>query len=134
MEPVSLDRIHEVAMGDEEFMVELINLFLDDLPRQIEVLRRAIENHDAEGAVAAAHRLKGASGNLGAEPMSVLCRRVERLGHANRLSELTQLLGELNRESEKYGNSCRRSRRISKDEILVKRLKNSSGERDRIWQ
>ena len=77
-EPVNIDRIREATMNDEEFIGELIDVFLDDSPNQLDALRRAVESRRGTLAAEATHRLKGASGNMGAESLSGLCRRRER--------------------------------------------------------
>ena len=70
-------RVREASMDDEEFISELLDIFLDDMPRQLELLRRAVESQDAESAAKTAHRMKGSSGNLGADPLSDLCQQME---------------------------------------------------------
>lgn len=96
--PVDLRRLRETTMGDEEFMVELIDLFLDDSPAQIRVLRDAIEGREGEAAASAAHRLKGSSGNLAADSLAALCQRVEESGRENRVEEMPGLLKDIERE------------------------------------
>ncbi len=96
--PANLQRIREATMGDEEFMAELIDIFLDDSPAQIRILRDAIEGREAEAAASAAHRLEGSSGNLGADSLAALCRRVEESGRQNRVEEIPGLLKDIERE------------------------------------
>jgi len=50
---------------EEDEYLELLELFIDVGMADIEKLRSAIEEGDAEEAAQAAHSLKGASGNLG---------------------------------------------------------------------
>ena len=97
-QPVNLQRIREATMGDEEFMAELIDIYLDDSPAQIRGLRDAIESREGEVAASAAHRLKGSSGNLGADSLAALCRRVEESGRENRVEEMPGLLKDIERE------------------------------------
>ena len=80
MEPVNMDRVREASMDDEEFMMELLDIFLDDMPKQLERLRKGVETQDAESVAMTAHRMKGSSGNVGANPLSDLCRQVETSG------------------------------------------------------
>ena len=97
-QPVNLQRIREATMGDEEFMVELIDIYLDDSPAQIRALRDAIDSRQGEVAASAAHRLKGSSGNLGADSLAALCRRVEESGRENRVEEMPGLLKDIEQE------------------------------------
>ena len=73
-------RVREVSMDDEEFMLELLDIFLDDMPKQLELLRQAVQSQDADSAAKTAHRMKGSSGNVGADPLSDLCNQVEMSG------------------------------------------------------
>ena len=95
---VNLQRIREATMGDEEFMAELIDIYLDDSPAQISALRDAIEGRQGEVAASAAHRLKGSSGNLGASSLAELCRRLEEAGRVNQVDEMPGLLKDVERE------------------------------------
>ena len=88
---VNLQRIREATMDDEEFMAELIDIFLDDSPTQIGVLRDAIESRQGEAAAFAAHRLKGSSSNMGADSLAALCRRLEETGREERIDEMPGL-------------------------------------------
>jgi HPt (histidine-containing phosphotransfer) domain-containing protein len=86
-------------MGDEEFMGELIDIYLEDMPRQLQALRAAVQNHDAAAAAATAHRLKGASGNMGADSLSALCNDVEVSSRDNKLDQLPNLMEAIGTES-----------------------------------
>ena len=97
-QPVNLQRIRKATMGNEEFMAELIDIYLDDSPAQIRALRDAIQGREGEVAASAAHRLKGSSGNLGADSLAALCRRVEESGRENRVEEMPGLLKDIERE------------------------------------
>jgi HPt (histidine-containing phosphotransfer) domain-containing protein len=100
MAPVDMARIREVAMGDEEFLRELITLFLGDAPGQIQALCRAVEDRDTTAVYKKAHRLKGASSNIGARPLSDLCRKLEQLGKGGDLEPAPALLRAI---QEEYG-------------------------------
>jgi len=95
---VNLERIREATMGDEEFMVELIDIYLDDSPTQISALRDAIEGQDGKVAASTAHRLKGSSGNLGADSLAALCRQVEEAGREDRVAAMPGLLSDIEHE------------------------------------
>jgi HPt (histidine-containing phosphotransfer) domain-containing protein len=99
MEPINLHRFREASMGDEEFMGELIDIYLEDMPRQLQALRAAVQNHDAAAAAATAHRLKGASGNMGADSLSALCNDVEVSSRDNKLDQLPNLMEAIGTES-----------------------------------
>ncbi|HUG81135.1 MAG TPA: Hpt domain-containing protein [Bryobacterales bacterium] len=91
-------RLREAAMHDDEFMVELIDLFLDDMPSQLEWLRRGVGQADPDEVRKAAHRIRGAAGNVGAERLSGLCSDMERVARETELPPLGDLLGNVEQE------------------------------------
>jgi HPt (histidine-containing phosphotransfer) domain-containing protein len=107
IEPINLHHFREVSMGDEKFMGELIDIYLEDMPRQLEAMRAAVQNHDAVAAAATAHRLKGASGNMGADSLSSLCDAVEVSSRGNKLDQLPNLLEAIATESSRVRKALR---------------------------
>jgi HPt (histidine-containing phosphotransfer) domain-containing protein len=95
---VDLERIRTICMGDEEFMQELIGIYLDDAPTQLEILREAVAAADSKRTSSVAHRLKGASGNVGAERLSELCQKLEALGRNGEPAGFGAVFGELDTE------------------------------------
>lgn len=97
-ETVDLERIRTICMGDDEFMQELIGIYLDDAPTQLKKLREAVAAADPGRTSSVAHRLKGASGNLGAERLAELCHRLEVLGRKAGPPDFGETFGELDDE------------------------------------
>ena len=64
--------------GDKELAREVLQLFLEDFPRQIEVLREALARSEAELVRRQAHTIKGASGNIGALALQGIALRFEK--------------------------------------------------------
>ena len=50
--------------------IELVELFLEDAPKQVETMRAGLEGGDAEGLKRAAHSLKGSCSNLGLKALA----------------------------------------------------------------
>lgn len=65
--------------GDTELYQELLSLYLRELPKLRDRLRDALLAGEITEIATAAHTLKGASDNLGAERMVMFCRWVESL-------------------------------------------------------
>jgi CheY-like chemotaxis protein len=89
--------------GDETLFHEVIEIFLDDVPKHMASLGRAIAAGDAEAVEGAAHTLKGELGYLGISAVSQKARDLEELGRSSDLrfaaslyaafaSELSELL------------------------------------------
>ena len=91
-------RLQEVAMGDDEFMMELIDLYLQDAPDQLEALGKAVASQDNKAVSAAAHKLKGSCGNVGAEGLVALCQQIEASGKASRIQEVADLFQQVHQE------------------------------------
>jgi two-component system sensor histidine kinase/response regulator len=89
--------------GDEKLFHEVIEIFLDDVPKHMASLGRAIAAGDAEAVEGAAHTLKGELGYLGISEVSQKARELEEFGRNSDLrfaaglyvrfaSELSELL------------------------------------------
>ena len=65
--------------NEPDIIVELIDLYLEDLPRRFEAMRSAISEGDRCEVQRQAHTVKGSSGNLGARGIAQICDRMERL-------------------------------------------------------
>jgi len=87
--------------GDRKLMCELVAIFLQDYPRQLERLRRALGEGDAPGVARAAHSLKGAAGNLAAEGVVAAAKRLEAMGRAGELAGAEETLRQLEGEIER---------------------------------
>jgi len=90
--PVRLERLREVSLEDEEFMHELIEIFLADAPEQLLALERALADGDGDAFWRTAHRLKGSSGSMGADRLADICRQLEQLGQDSRLIEAPEAM------------------------------------------
>jgi len=86
----------KMLMGDEEVAKNVISVFLEDIPRQIEALRVYLEAGDAAGAERTAHTIKGAATNMGGETLRSLAFEMEKAGKAGDLDSMTARLDELN--------------------------------------
>lgn len=67
----------EQTAGDEELLTELVELFVDSSMDNLKSLKQAVSEENAEGVVAAAHSLKGASASLGIESVRQLVLAME---------------------------------------------------------
>jgi len=88
-------------LGDQELLAELAGLFLEDVPPQLEALRKAIEGGDASSAQRVAHTLKGSCGNMGAVKMATMCVELEDAGRSGELERAPMLVERLQAEFER---------------------------------
>ena len=62
--PIDFEKALARAMGDREFLEEILQQFVEGLPQQLETLKTAVINGDANSLISQAHSLKGESANL----------------------------------------------------------------------
>jgi PAS domain S-box-containing protein len=96
-ETLAFDRSGLLArlMGDEDLALTVVDGFLEDIPRQIEALRRYLDAGDIEGAVLQAHTIKGASANVGGESVRAAAIEMEEAAHAGDLAAVRSRLPDL---------------------------------------
>ena len=65
--------------GDPDFVVELIDLYLEEVPRFFSSIRDGLANQDWLSAKRAAHSLRGSSSNLGILQIALIAGSLEHL-------------------------------------------------------
>lgn len=82
----------EQVSGDEDLLRELLHIFLDESPKQLALLQKAIEQIDGDGLEKVAHTMKGELGYLGLSNAAAQARELERLGREKLLDSAPGLL------------------------------------------
>jgi HPt (histidine-containing phosphotransfer) domain-containing protein len=77
VDPAAIDRLLEMTGGDRDFLVDLMDTFIEDGSRQLDALSAAVEMADTDAAVRPAHSLKSNSASMGAERLADMCRALE---------------------------------------------------------
>jgi|GEM_PF-703920 len=93
-----LSRALEMAGGDKEFLKELLDIFINDYPAKLSLLKEAVAKKDFKIIVEAAHALKGAAANLGLTSIQELARQLEYAGRENKSENLAELYQKLAQE------------------------------------
>jgi two-component system sensor histidine kinase/response regulator len=78
-----------------DFLVELIDVYLDDTPTRLAQLRQALDGGDAETMTREAHTLKSSSANVGAMTLSALAQQVELAGRNGRTGSVAGEIGRM---------------------------------------
>ena len=81
--------------GDVEVCQEVLGLFLDDLPGQMESVRQAVEAQDGDAIRFQAHTIKGMSANVGTPTLRLVAQRMEQFAREGRIEEAVMLYPEL---------------------------------------
>jgi two-component system sensor histidine kinase/response regulator len=95
-----LDRktLWERVAGDADLLREIVELFLADCPERLMELHEALTHQDCTALGRAAHRLKGALGNISANNALAAVRRVETSARAGDVHAATEALARLEDE------------------------------------
>jgi CheY-like chemotaxis protein len=96
LEPDAIKHLRD--LGGDEFIAEVVDIFLTDAPVLIATLRSALERQDAEELRRAAHTLKSNGSTFGAVTFAELCRSVEQHAKEGRLDGVPQLLDRVEHE------------------------------------
>jgi PAS domain S-box-containing protein len=97
---VTIDRARllERVGGDKAALRDIASIFLADAPKRMAEIRRALERQDARALRAAAHGLKGALANFGAQAAVDAAFELQKLGDASELGEAPAVLERLQAE------------------------------------
>ncbi|MCK5545514.1 MAG: response regulator, partial [Desulfobulbaceae bacterium] len=96
--PIDIAQVLERAMGDKDFLKDLIEEFYTSLPDRVERLKNILKQKDAEGLMQEAHSLKGVAQNMNADGIADAAFCLEKMGHENDLTEAEQALDGLDAE------------------------------------
>ena len=78
-------------MDDRELAMELVELFLNDVPLRLAALSRSIIELHPDEVFRSAHQLKGSCLTLGASEMARICEQLETAGRSQSVEDLTRL-------------------------------------------
>jgi len=92
---IDMKRAMEAVGGDKELLNELLRMFIEDSEKSIEKIEEAIKEKDYEKLRETAHRIKGASGNLGLTSIYDICLSLENMGKKRDILGADELLEKL---------------------------------------
>ena len=93
--PVDLDQLNELARGDVEFQIDLLQTFMEDAPTYLAELKEAIAAEDWVGLASKAHQLKGASAVVAIKIMPDVAAQLETCAKEGCLEGAIELAAEL---------------------------------------
>ena len=103
--PIDYESLLARCMGRTEFADRLVRKLAEYLPDWVSEIQLAVEDDDAAGLDASAHKLKGASASVSAEPIRRLAERLEACGRDGNLSDARGLLLQLQSEQDRLLSS-----------------------------
>jgi PAS domain S-box-containing protein len=88
----------ERMMNDEDLAQKIIDVFLEDIPQQIQALRTLLKTGDVSNAKRLAHSIKGASANVGGERLRAIALEIEKTTCSEDPAVAGKCLADLERE------------------------------------
>lgn len=79
----NLDKINEMADGDEDFVISVISVFLEEVPQDLADMEVAIAKKDYENVYKLAHKIKPNVDLLGMEQTRETALEIETLGKSS---------------------------------------------------
>ena len=90
----------EQVGGDRDLLKELVDIYAEEYPSQLQKLGEAVENKEADTVRETAHTIKGAVGNFGAHSTVKAALNLENIGKSGDLSVAGDALAALRTELE----------------------------------
>ncbi|HEY9838483.1 MAG TPA: response regulator, partial [Vampirovibrionales bacterium] len=106
--PLDWNRLQEISRGKLELQERLLRAFVDSLRGDIEVMRSACDRQDWSTVELKAHRIKGASLNMGARAIGAISTEIENQVRDQVFEKITPLLLQLESQVERLG-TCTQS-------------------------
>jgi histidine phosphotransfer protein HptB len=95
--PIDWAQLHLLSEGNEEFELELLNIFWTETHSRLQVAQTAVLTADFAALHYVAHQMKGASGNVGLHDVWRIASELEKMAHRADLTGADTLLLELSR-------------------------------------
>ena len=95
-----LDRVS----GDEEVLQDILNVFLEDVDKQLDELRSALKTKNYSHLQKQPHTLKGAAGNVGAKQLQHSTLELEKAAPNGNMSDAFHLIQRIEVEFESFKN------------------------------
>jgi CheY-like chemotaxis protein len=113
--PIDLPSVMDRIGGDEDFLLELIDIYIEDFIKKHAKLQLAIEQGDCIAIKEIAHSLRGSSGNLSLNGLHHIAESMEISGREENIEQAQVLFIQLNKEFEKFKNYLPKDKRLSID-------------------
>lgn len=105
----SLDKIKEMADGDEDFINSVISVFLEEVPQDLEGLENALNTANYEQVYQLAHKIKPNVDLLGMEQTRAAALQMETLGKSEaNMSEIQAIFPDLKKDIEQVVSELRK--------------------------
>ncbi len=90
--------------GEEEFLKELAEIFINDAPEHMSEIEEAVNCRNSEALVKSAHKLKGAAANFGKNVTTDTAFKLETMGREHNLDGVEKVYDNLVKDIENMVN------------------------------
>ncbi len=101
------DKALNIIGGDEEFLREIVEIFLTDVPQQVSDIKNAVNSRNGEALEKTSHKLKGAVSNFGENATFKTALKLETIGKENMLDDVDKIYGTLVNNLESLVNALK---------------------------
>lgn len=108
---ISLDFIEQIAEGSVEFVLEIVDCFLEETPKLFQAMQTAIADQDRKTLRRTAHTLQSTSATIGAMQMATLSTQLQDLADSGPIARLIETVIRLESESEQVIAALLQARR-----------------------
>lgn len=84
---LNLDFLQEMSGGDNEFVIEILEIFISDAPLTLDSIKKGIEESDFASVKTSVHKLKSSIKVLGEEQLAILAQQLEDESESKNKSE-----------------------------------------------
>ena len=99
IDAAAIMRLNDPSEKDDQFALEMIDVFLGDVAQRLATIRRAVMDGDAGAVAQSIHTLKGSCSHFGARRLMRLCADLERKSRAGALKSISGEIEEMFREA-----------------------------------
>ncbi len=96
-----LQSLRNLAAGNTGFMTQLVEIYLKESDKLLEIMSQAVVSQDLETLGSAAHKLKSGSASLGAIALSNMCKQLEVISATGNITEAQEKLPQIQAEYHK---------------------------------
>jgi CheY-like chemotaxis protein len=114
--PIDLPSVMERIGGDESFLMDLFDIYVEDFIEKYTKLRQAIEQSDFVAIKEIGHSLRGSSGNLSLIGLHQTSEDIELSGKEEDIEKIRIFFIQLSKEFEKFKNFLPAEKRLFVDQ------------------
>jgi CheY-like chemotaxis protein/HPt (histidine-containing phosphotransfer) domain-containing protein len=101
------ENFKERLMGDQQLAQKIINGFLEDMPRQINQLKKVVMKKDIDASAYQAHKIKGAAGNICGDAFREIAYQMEKAGKNRDMDAIETLMPILEKKYNQLAKAIR---------------------------